>query len=555
MEAITLGPRNLLEYNPTYRVLICRECQYAIQKTAVQSHLLRHKIYRDDRTRLLRSIAQLDLFEPHRVPLPEPSSPPIDGLPVISGFRCDMAGCGNLCASLKRMRRHLSEVHGLSKASDASFASPAKIQTFFRGTKLRYFEVKPTAAATSTTSADLADVTTIDAVIAQDDADGRLDEQRGTQLEVPARDVSMPSSAPVPVSQLTRSEGPSNLDMEVLTYFYHFTSQTSLTLPSPKSSQPTSHYWATDVTQSALQRQWLMHGLLGMSACHLATLEKDPIQRKSHYERATRFSTQFSSEWDEVRRTDSVVMRSGPEEVAWNAARHVKCYLRCALSCVNGKMVTMDEIRTDSHSTLLVSSFVATLRDSFDLDMAHSLGWHDGDVHPAQTNGQLDKISETERTFDDKNTSPSSYANTDKQAQTVALLKSLPYRMADVFGKPDDARDVLATLSAVSVLVECCEMSFASDDSTDAWLGMAVWVAKLPSHFVDMTSHGSPTALVVLAHWAASVAYRAEEYGCWFLSGLARRVVEEIEQQLATIGSAVQRLVADLVPLMTVTNE
>ncbi|KAK9491447.1 hypothetical protein V1508DRAFT_421970 [Lipomyces doorenjongii] len=47
-------------------------------------NLLRHKIYRDERQRLLSSIAGLHIFEPHLVPLPTPAPPPIDALPIIS---------------------------------------------------------------------------------------------------------------------------------------------------------------------------------------------------------------------------------------------------------------------------------------------------------------------------------------------------------------------------------------------------------------------------------------------------------------------------------------
>lgn len=32
---VTLGSNDLLEYNPDYGVLICRDCEYAIQKSAV----------------------------------------------------------------------------------------------------------------------------------------------------------------------------------------------------------------------------------------------------------------------------------------------------------------------------------------------------------------------------------------------------------------------------------------------------------------------------------------------------------------------------------------
>lgn len=128
--------------DPAYCVLICRECQYAIQKSAVSSHLLRHKIYREERQRFLSHVANLELLEPEDVSLPPPWSAPIEGLPVIAGVGCTQDGCGSLCASLKRMKKHQSEVHGVSNLGNVEeFARPAALQTFFRGTKLRYFEV------------------------------------------------------------------------------------------------------------------------------------------------------------------------------------------------------------------------------------------------------------------------------------------------------------------------------------------------------------------------------------------------------------------------------
>lgn len=143
---------DLLGYNAEYRVLICRECRYAIQKSALRSHLLRHKVYRGERERLLASIALLDLPGPDQVLLPHPSSRPISALPVMSGYRCTAPECGYLCASAKRMRCHRSEVHGFADALFFDSARPAKLQTFFRGTKLRYFEVTPAVEVEVTAS-------------------------------------------------------------------------------------------------------------------------------------------------------------------------------------------------------------------------------------------------------------------------------------------------------------------------------------------------------------------------------------------------------------------
>jgi hypothetical protein len=102
---------NILVYNAQHRVLICRDCQYAVQKSALASHLLRHKIYRTDRQQLLSSVSSLDVLEPEDVLLPGPTSSPVDELPVIDELRCTVAGCEYLYASEKRMKKHRSESH------------------------------------------------------------------------------------------------------------------------------------------------------------------------------------------------------------------------------------------------------------------------------------------------------------------------------------------------------------------------------------------------------------------------------------------------------------
>lgn len=143
MPAIGLVAGDLLEYNSDYSPLICRQCHYAIQKNALESHLLRHKIYRSDRQRLLTSIAQLHLLESQHVALPAPGSPPVDALPILSGYRCTAAACQHLSVSSKRMKRHWSDIHRLDGSVPllSSFARPVKLQTFFRRTRVRYFEV------------------------------------------------------------------------------------------------------------------------------------------------------------------------------------------------------------------------------------------------------------------------------------------------------------------------------------------------------------------------------------------------------------------------------
>jgi len=143
MAVTRLGLEGFLEYNAQYGLLICHTCRYAFQKSALASHLLRHKIYRGERHRLLSAIAKLNLLEPSRVPLPVSDCTPVATLPVLHGYRCTFEGCGHLCTSSKRMGAHWKELHSAVAISTnySLRACEVQLQTFFRGTKTRYFEV------------------------------------------------------------------------------------------------------------------------------------------------------------------------------------------------------------------------------------------------------------------------------------------------------------------------------------------------------------------------------------------------------------------------------
>jgi Orsellinic acid/F9775 biosynthesis cluster protein D len=516
MLPIRLGPHDLLEYDARHGVLICRECQYAIQKSALESHLLKHKIYRDERQRLLSSIAQLELFEPDDVPLPTPDFPPIDALPIICGYRCTTVGCGNLCASSKRMRRHRSEIHGLSDPRNfSSFTRPVKLQTFFRGTKLRYFEVTPLSWAGATGVAPL--TTTKDDYDNYENENEKYDEEKlGEQMH----DAGMPL---LPPRVRTAPKTPPkcslvDLNLETLTYFHHFTTTTSLTLPSAESPQLATHYWQTDVVVQALGRRWLMCGLLAISACHLAVLANDATIERVHREQSAQFFLEFSNGWEEAANRD---LSMEVEEEVKKAGGQMVCILRCA-QWASAEYMLDQGIIPEPAAPSQLQSIMTTIR-GFGI-------WSDDNDGQEQTFAQASRILNTRSTSNAGSFGAfPSYDNT--LSTLLNHLGTLPSRMAEALGKPENTQDVLATLSAIAALVECCVTSFASDEAGRAWRAMATWLIKVPGHFNHMVSHHSRAALVVLAHWAVLV-QRAEHCGCWFLRGSVRKILLRIAEQL-----------------------
>lgn len=523
MASITLGPQDLLVYDARYRVLICRECQYAIQKSALQSHLLRHKIYREERQRLLSSIAQLDLCEPHEVSLPGPTSLPIQYITLLSGYRCLVDGCDSLCSSTKRMRQHQSKEHGLSDSYDfGSLTKSIQLQTFFRGNKLRYFEVAGSSAVDTATAP-------LTASFGRHDGTGSF---VGNELD---ERMHSPEESSLPLQHVPAfqgaASGPSmvNIDLETLTYFHHFTTATSLTLPWVDAAQAAFSCWQTQVVPRALQQRWLMCGLLAVSSCHKAALANDFTCKRVHRERSVPFSSEFSATWEQSVAHDGFANTTDWDKEVSTAARLIQSILRCA-----HWMFTEDGI--DQHGSkglsaqMQLHSALANIQ-SFAVSKYPFVGLHGGDNREDafKLAARMLKSTPTDGLF----------------SKPLNCLASLPSRMTEALGRPDNVADVLATMDAIAALINCCAIGFESEDAGVTFLAMAMWLANIPDQFQNLIYRYSPAALVVLAHWAAYLVGRAEVCGCWFLRYSAKRIISCIREQLAN-NRAVLRLIEDM---------
>lgn len=503
MPPIPSGAHDLLEYNPQYSLLICRECQYAVQKNALESHLLRHKIYRADRQRLLSSISQLALLDPDDVPVPAPGSSPISILPILSGYGCTVADCRHSTASDKRMKRHWSDVHSFGGSIPllSTFTRSVKLQTFFRGTKVSYFEV-----ALPTTP-----------LLSSDDDYDCDDNHRGNDEEAfnyttgtppePTQPFSAPtpfSPAPTPpnvspCSQISQDTRPDELDLEALTYFHHFITTTSLTLPSARNTQSAKQYWQMHVVSQALRHPWLMYSLLAISACHLAAFADDTITKETHREREAQFFSKFSAGSWRMTQHDLIFETVKVEEEVKEISDLVRCLLCCAQMALDGPVLATDPCQVQ----LIMSSIqgcIVPLRSS-------GMPSH-GDEQQQDISVRARRVMQAEvssEVGDTCTTSPS--ANT--SIVQFDRLQSLPFRIAEIFGRPESSRDVFATMSAISSMIDCFDISIAYDEMDAALQAAATWLANVSDPFNQMVLSLHPIALVVVFHWAEALVRRA----------------------------------------------
>lgn len=504
---LSFGSTGRLRYNEAYAVLVCLECRYAVQKNAVESHLLRHKIYRGERRTLLAEIGKLHLAEPDDVVPPAGIVPPVEGLAVIPGYRCaaEVDGCEALCASAKRMRRHWSEAHGTTDLPLAAMASDTHLQTFFRGTKLKYFQV-------------LADDAT-------------------TAAAAPLRSVSADSPPPGPSTepgddffqalasqQQSSVRIPLQLEMETLQYFHHFASFTALTLPTSAVDRGDgSSHWQNSVVARALQLRWLMCGVLATAATHKRAQAPDRATQDVHADRALQFQAEFLRTWPTSQ--DGVV-----DSAALEAGAQLRCIQRLC-HWPSPSSITAEELdRLESWSI-----FANAIRGCLDPSIALLAAPYPPSSYP------LVPPATSKRAAVDSRSLAAAVPNK-APPSLLKSLRELPFRMAVVLSRPDSHDDFLAVVAAIDRLLDCFVVSYATehDGGAAAWLGMECWLREVPARFNDMLAQKVPAALIVLAHWSLLVR-RTESY-YWFMQGLWQKVISGILRQVPN-DAAIRELV------------
>ncbi|KAL4973594.1 hypothetical protein BDW66DRAFT_153636 [Aspergillus desertorum] len=230
----TPSPPQLFLYLPDHLVLLCVSCGYALQPHGIPRHLKEiHRLHHSQRQAYLDYASQFPLAEPQNVILPDASQFPVPFLPVIDGLKCNVLGCGHLCATAKRMKAHYASAHH-TRPSDGErcYWERVKLQTFFRGNALRYFSGAgyDTWTPTSTSSGSL-ELNPADSIL-----------------------------------------------------FTHYVTTTSLTIADALDASHT-HAFRVIVPQLALsgQNPFLLHGLLAISALHLAHSDPSPNPGRPKY--------------------------------------------------------------------------------------------------------------------------------------------------------------------------------------------------------------------------------------------------------------------------------
>ncbi|KAF7186632.1 Orsellinic acid biosynthesis cluster protein D [Pseudocercospora fuligena] len=400
------------------------------------------------------------------------------------------------------MSQHWSDVHG-ERESRNVHARHAWLQTFFRGNKIRYFEVSRPLAVSPKARAVSAE---------------RAEFKHAIEGH----------SGPPNLS--------SALDMASLKYLLHWKECTALTMP--RTECETTYFWSTTISHDALRHPFLMGGILGMAALHLAETEPDLMEAQKHYEAMLRYSVASVAEFRKVQ--DRPDLRNCTALIAYSR-------LMCIQQCCPGdasefrQPISKSSLRdpTPLYQALCLNRGLLDIL----LSTQHLLADGSDFKYPKEEIEDLIPLDDPVAALEDA-------SNVAKIPQAMRLkLQHLSAYIAEMLQCCEvcDILDLQACLDASTALTSAFARAYSSATpylhSADlfigcphpktvrfVWSGVESWLRTISEHYVGLCEQGKPVALVIFAHWAMLL--HRWRYRYWYFRNLKDGTLHLIEANL-----------------------
>ncbi|KAH8799052.1 hypothetical protein F5884DRAFT_132114 [Xylogone sp. PMI_703] len=471
-----LEPTQLLHYIPRHKVLICRECRYAIQPSAISRHLKElHRIYRSRRQTLLEYAQGLDLADPKDVTLPGPDERPVPLLTTIAGLACEASGCNHLCATLKRMKKHWTEDHSTLTLNNPQWR-PVNLQTFFRGNQLRYFIVRQSSPTLN-----------------QQELRSNIDQEITTSRTI------TPSPPLIYDSDAMTIECPQLLQ--------HFQTSTYLHIGHNEVSR---QVWRTEVPILAAEYPFLKHGILACSALHLAYLY--PSRRKRY---------QLIAAYHQ-----NIALPEFRVEIA--TPNSDNCFALMVFSqllifhCFSADQQDEDLLLVKGKNDPGLPDWLQVLRGSCNTFMSV---WPHIEGAPLIALMMVDLV-DLER---EQSGSNSETIENDERLHALAeLIKPSTGHIAQNVSNHASSPLSLALLALSRAFANAKVAQ--SRNTYSLWTATYTWPMQVTQEYLDLLKDREPVALILLAHYC--ILLRPLEKTNWYMSGYSKRLLTRIRNQL-----------------------
>ncbi|OBT52984.1 hypothetical protein VE04_08314 [Pseudogymnoascus sp. 24MN13] len=468
MPAAPTEPTELLHYLPQHRVLICKECQYAIQPSAISRHLKElHRIYRSNRQKFMKYAEGLDLADPAYVILPGPNEGPVPFLPTIGGLACVVIGCHYLCATDKRMKMHWSAEHSGVVAGDTQ-CHLVKLQTFFRGNQLRYFIVRHSRTAQS-----------------QPERHSVVGSETTTS-GISTPDTSLSCESPVAIPEDSR-------------LLEHFQSSTCFELGD---SAINISCWHSDVPELAAKYAFLQHGIIACAALHFAFLNPSEGQRyqliAAHHQNIA--LPEFRSEIKDANINNYLALLAFTQLLI----------IHCFAADKHDEDLLLVQGRDDQS----LPDWLHVIRGSCDIFKPVS-----------QYVASLPNVAAMmELDLRDRSPERSDY---DRRLRGLFDLinSNMAQNIENVEGSFSHLLSTLRLLSRAFTKAQVAQ----SRNTYSLWVALHVWPVRVSQEYLNLLKQRHPIALILLAHYCILLLPLKVN---WYMSSYSRRLITRIYGQL-----------------------
>ena len=509
--ACNIPPPADLHYLPTYGVVVCSLCQYAIQPTAISHHLKDiHGLYRVQRRPYMQYVSQLGLNTVQEVINSTVVAFPIPFLPVQDGLQCLSNGCGHLCVSGNRMKSHWIATHGRPGDSAVDWRD-VPLQTFFRGNLLRYFTgtLRNKSTVLSSVSPALEEKIVL------------------PSIDIQPLDLENPlSHTPADASSL-RS---------------HYITTTCLTRSTPS----TITLWRDVVPSIACTQPFLHYGLLALSALHLSHTTSNPSHAlvAAHYQSIATPLFRHAVAHVNTQNCDAVLIFMHFLVMYTFASEGDKAMLFLAsdLNSADGEGESRtgggDEVEgRDGDSSLppwlyfLRSGCILlfSVWDAVEFGLVYEMAasWDTPIPISALVSPHTLSLISYFDTLIPSPTDTTTATDSASNDNTNALWDE------DIITLYKEAASALASALTIALLSPSPSPPTQSDPQLfTPWLALRIWPMKLTPSFLSLLSthhHPHPAALILLAHYCLVLRHLD---GCWYFCGGARKLLGSVLQRL-----------------------
>ncbi|EXJ62543.1 hypothetical protein A1O7_02981 [Cladophialophora yegresii CBS 114405] len=312
------------------------------------------------------------------------------------------------------------------------------------------------------------------------------------------RTPTQPVVDPFRQPDLVSSKKATDLDVTDLRLMHHFTSVVALDLANAQTPEAQA-LWQVHAVKLGLKHEFLLRGILAVSAFHLAYLYPE---RKAEYELiGTRHQSLGLTEFQET-------------------LAHVdetNCHALFAFSCL-----------------LIVLAFASSAKEKpedFTRDVLHwfyllrganiVLNMHHETIRCSFLKPLLDEMAHMETTAAYR------FPDTDQITKLFRVCNS-PEHDKETAQAID-----LAIHSLLSTFVQASLLKTRGDGTV---LATFVWPINLPPRFLDLLSEKQPEAMVILAHYCVLIHWgESIKEDTWFISGWAEYMLETITESIPDV--------------------